>query len=98
MLWQIGSFGEGLEKACVHWIAQEADAGVRGVTHLCVCVGGVMSMQDKRGEAGMNRERLHSLMQMRERTEAQLGRGSSAPDSEPAQGGLGAMTASQWSL
>lgn len=57
-----------------------------------------MSVEDKRREAGMNRERLHSLMQMRERTEAQLGRGSSAQDSEPVQGGLGAMTASQWSL
>lgn len=37
---QIGSFGEGLEKAYVPWIAQEADAGVRGVTDLCVCGGG----------------------------------------------------------
>lgn len=47
---QIGSFGEGLEKAYVRWIAQEADAGVRGVTDLCVCVGGVCPWKIRGGK------------------------------------------------
>ena len=64
MCWgQIGAFEESFKKACVSWIAQEADAEVSGVADFW----GVMLVEDRSGEAGMNRESLYSDAEERKR-------------------------------